>query len=140
MFSNDRNELRKSFFAAWEKHKNKQPMEPLEINIADIITMHPEYHKVFNDPKNIDNDYLPESGQTNPFLHLSLHIGLREQLATDRPTGITVIFNQLVKKHQDPHKVEHLMLECLAEQIWQSQQHGNQPDEIEYLEQLKALL
>ena len=93
-YSNDRQQLRQSFFDAWQKLQYKKPLSPLEMQIAQVIVDHPEYHQLFNHPdKYLDKDYLPEFGETNPFLHLSLHLSIRDQVSTNRPPGMKKIFN-----------------------------------------------
>ena len=139
-FGQDRNQLRQVFFTAWKKHTTKQALEPLEQIIANVIAMHPEYHQYFADENtSLDKDFLPETGQTNPFLHIGLHISIHEQLSINQPSGITEIYNTLLSKHQDPHTVEHLIMDCLAEMIWEAQRNNAMPDQIAYLRCLKNL-
>ncbi len=88
MFGNNRTELRQMFYRSWQKHQQQQIMEPLESVIARIIELHPEYHALLENEKAMDQDYTPEMGQTNPFLHMAMHISIQEQLSTDRPAGI----------------------------------------------------
>ncbi len=134
MFSQDRSQLRQLFFEAWRKLQDRQPLEPLEQLIAHIIEQHPEYHALLENPDaHLERDYLPEAGQTNPFLHMAMHISIQEQLGTRRPTGIENLYAELVHQQGDPHAAEHLMMECLAEMLWQSQRHGTPPDEAAYL-------
>jgi hypothetical protein len=134
MFGNDRNELRKAYADAWNKLQQKQTLTPLEQQITEVIKEHPEYHKALD---KLDTDFLPEAGQTNPFLHMGMHLGLREQLATNRPNGIRDCYQSLTNKHKSSHEAEHDMMECLAEAMWQAQRQGNMPDEIAYLQCLK---
>ena len=138
MFGQDRSQLRQQYFAAWHKYLAQQPLDPLEQLIVSIIQQHPEYHALLEDEaSNLDKDFTPEMGQTNPFLHMAMHIAIQEQLATQRPTGITECYQQLRQQNQDRHEVEHQMMECLAEMMWQSQQQGTLPDETAYLQCLR---
>ena len=138
IFGQDRNELRKMYSDAWKKHCDKTPMSPLEAQIASVVEIHPEYHgEVAGD--NLDKDYTPEGGQTNPFLHMGLHLGIREQVGTDRPAGIRKVFETLATKSGDAHEAEHQMIECLAETLWEAQSQNTPPDEQKYLERLTAL-
>jgi hypothetical protein len=84
-------------------------------------------------------DYTPEEGETNPFLHMGLHLGIREQIATNRPQGIAQIFNNLARQLGDPHAAEHQMIDCLAETLWEAQSRTTAPDEQQYLERLRRL-
>lgn len=136
MFSNNRDEMRLVFFNAWRKHLQHLPVEPLEAQLIEIILLHPEYHTLLSDPENQHQDY----DETNPFLHLSLHLAIREQVGTDRPAGIKKIYQDLCVKQQNILHVEHMMMNCLADILWQAQQSGNMPDEAVYLVQLKNLL
>lgn len=136
MFGTDRNQLRQMYKTAWEKSRKKQPMTALEMQIAHVINEHPEYHKFITQ---LDRDFLPEQGETNPFLHMGLHLGLREQVATDRPAGIASIYQQLVQRFSSAHEAEHMMIDCLAEAMWSSQQNNLPPDEARYLECLENL-
>lgn len=133
MFGQDRTELRQMFFTAWEKHKNKQLMEPLEAVVAKIIELHPEYHKLLENKDVIDKDYTPEMGETNPFLHMAMHISIQEQLSTKRPTGIEQLHQSMLQKIKDPHETEHLMMECLGKMLWEAQSQNKMPDEADYL-------
>lgn len=140
MFEANRQKLRQKYFDVWARHLEKLPMEPLEIQICDLILAHPEYHTMFNQPdKYLDKDYLPEQGESNPFLHLSLHLGVREQISTNRPTGIHTIYQNLMSRHQDSHYVEHLLMECMMMQLFEAQQTQQMPDEKVYIEALKKL-
>ena len=115
-------------------------MEPLEAMVVDVVSIHPEYHNMLEKSHELDQDYLPENGQTNPFLHMGMHITLREQFSTNRPTGITGIYQQLLIKLGDTHEAEHEMMECLAETLWQAQQKSSHPDEDFYLNCLRKHL
>lgn len=138
MFGQDRTELRQMFFTAWKKHQNKQLMEPLEAVVAKIIELHPEYHALLvNESAELDKDYTPEMGQTNPFLHMAMHISIQEQLSTKRPTGIEQLHQSILKKNKDPHETEHLMIECLGKMLWEAQSQNRMPDENNYLSCLK---
>lgn len=140
IFSQDRLQLRKLFIDSWDKFQNKQPLTAIEEQIARIIELHPEYHKeiVFD---NVDKDYSPEMGQINPFLHISLHLAIIEQVQTNRPFGINETYHKLVNKYNnDEHKVHHLMIDYLAEEMWKSQKYNILPNEGEYLIKLQELL
>jgi hypothetical protein len=138
IFGQDRQELRKMYADAWQKHVAGQPMSPLETQIADVVAEHPEYHDALGD-EGIDRDYTPEGGRTNPFLHMGLHLGIREQVATDRPKGIAAIHRKLAARDGDRHAAEHRMIECLAETLWEAQSANRAPDETLYLERLRRL-
>ena len=113
-------------------------MSPLEAQIAAVVEWHPEYHGAVTGDA-LDRDYTPDGGRSNPFLHMGLHLGIREQVATDRPAGIAGIHETLTVATGDPHLAEHQMIECLAETLWESQSQGVAPDERKYLERLRRL-
>ena len=138
IFGQDRNELRQMYRDAWQKQLDGRPLSPLESQIADVVAMHPEYHAAITSD-DLGRDYLPEGGEANPFLHMGLHLGLREQIATDRPSGIRDVWQRLSQRATDPHDAEHKMVECLAETLWEAQSNNQPPDERTYLERLKQL-
>lgn len=138
IFGQDRGELRKMYRDAWQKRQSQKPLTPLEQQIADVIAEHPEYITTVS-AADLDGDFPPEAGQTNPFLHMGLHLGLREQVATDRPAGIRSVWQQLTQRSGDAHDAEHRMIECLAETLWEAQSANSMPDEQRYLERLKRL-
>jgi hypothetical protein len=106
--------------------------------IADVIRMHPEYHALLDQGvEALDKDWLPEGGETNPFLHMGMHIAVREQLSIDRPPGIKAVYEALLQKTREPMQTEHLMLECLGETLWRAQRENRLPDEQLYLRLLK---
>ena len=139
IFGQDRSELRKMYAEAWRKQCKKLPMSPLEAQIAAVVDWHPEYHADVSSD-DLEQDYTPDGGRSNPFLHMGLHLGLREQVATNRPAGIAEIHRALTASTGDPHEAEHRMIECLAEALWQAQSRGAAPDEQHYLESLKRLI
>ncbi|HNP36149.1 MAG TPA: DUF1841 family protein [Woeseiaceae bacterium] len=139
IFSNDRDTLRKMYRDAWQKKLASLPMSPLEVQITDVIELHPEYHSAM-EHDDLDRDYTPDRGRSNPFLHMGLHLGLREQIATNRPAGISAIFRNLAAIMGDAHRAEHEMIECLAETLWAAQSANAPPDEQEYLGRLQRLL
>lgn len=136
MNTTDRDESRRVFVIAWQKYLDKQPLEPLEHQIVEIILLHPEYHTLFSHPDAIHYD---SPDEVNPFLHISLHLGLLEQLSTNRPLGIQSIYQALCTKYNDPHQAEHKMITCLAETLWEAQRNNVMPDERIYLERLMKL-
>ncbi len=139
IFGQDRNELRKMYADAWGKLGNQMPLTPLEAQIAAVIEWHPEYHQtVMSD--SLDTHYTADAGQTNPYLHMGLHLGIREQVSTDRPPGIRRIFSTLAAKCGDEHNAEHQMMECLAQTLWEAQSANGAPDEQKYLERLYRLI
>lgn len=141
MFGNDRRQMRLFFTNAWSKHKSGLSLEPMEKIIASIIEQHPEYHSLLEQAGSaVDQEFLPELGETNPFLHLSMHISLQEQISTDRPQGITTAYRELVMSKGDAHAAEHMMMDCIAEMIWQAQTNNCAPDEQAYLACVKNLL
>jgi len=137
VFSSDRTAQRKFLAKSWEKYKAKQLLEPLELQLAKIIEKHPEYQEIIN---NLDTEYFPEQGKINPFLHINLHLSLQDQLSLDQPNGIKEIYNSLVKKIKDTHRVEHIMMEQIAEMIFNSQKNNKPMDQEQYLRSLKDLI
>ncbi len=134
-----REEIRQIYLHVWGKMQRGEILEPMESLIADIIAAHPEYHEVFDGGDTLLNaEYTPEQGVSNPFLHLGMHIALREQAATDRPPGIRAIYRRLVGA-RGQLEAEHAMMECLGEALWSAQRNGREPDETAYLECLKKL-
>ncbi len=137
IFGQDRNELRKMYADAWQRQLAGEPLDPLAAQIAAVVGEHPEYHQaVLGD---LNADFTIEGGQTNPFLHMGLHLSIREQVSTNRPFGIRDIFQKLAEKLNNPHEAEHRMIDCLAESLWEAQRNQQPPDEAEYLERLKRL-
>ncbi len=138
MFQN-RDEIRQVYLNVWQKLQQGQLLEPMESLIADIIQLHPEYHELLTLGQEAhQHEFSPESGQSNPFLHMGMHIALREQTATDRPAGIAAIHRQLCNK-LGQHDAEHAMMECLGQALWQAQRDNQLPDETAYLECLRKL-
>ncbi len=137
IFGQDRGELRKMYADAWQKHCAQLPMSPLEAQIVAVVAAHPEYEAAVRG--NLDADFTIEGRATNPFLHMGLHMGIREQVSLDRPAGIRHIFAQLTARLGDTHTAEHCMLDCLAEILWDAQRRQGPPDEVAYLERLRAL-
>ena len=136
----NREQLRQMYLQTWRKYSARLPLEPLEAQIAAVIAEHPEYVPLLESgAPALSADYTPEGGRENPFLHMGLHLAIREQLATDRPAGIAQMHEALSRRLGSAHAAEHAMLEPLAEVLWEAQRSGRMPDEQRYLERLRAL-
>ncbi len=143
MFYNpNRDQLRQKFFDVYNKFNNKIELDGVEKIILTTIQDHGEYLYMFDKQAYyLHKDYHVELGETNPFLHMSSHIGLHEQLSTNRPKGISKIYQALVKSSgKTAHEVEHIMVELMLETLWQAQRDNQEPDEKSYLKKLKKLM
>lgn len=135
-----RDEIRRAYSEAWAKARRGEKLSIGEQRIAEVIAEHPEYQTVIESGEAaLEADFAPEAGHTNPYLHMGLHIAIREQVAIDRPPGIRVIFERLAAAG-DTHEAEHAMVECLAETLWEAQRESRQPDDAAYLRRLWRLL
>ena len=135
MFAPSRDEARRFFFDTWGKYARGEPLSALEQMALQVMLLHPEYHAVLSDAeRNLDLEFSPESGKMNPFLHLSLHLAVEEQLSIDQPPGIRERYEALAQKTGSEHDAKHDVLECLGETIWEAQRTGAPPDEQAYLE------
>lgn len=124
MFSPSREDARRGFFETWRKYQAREPVAGIEAMLLEVILQHPEYHDLLSKPDQYqDRDYAPEHGETNPFLHMSMHLALNEQLSIDQPPGICERHRTLLARCGDAHDAQHAMLECLAEEIWHVQRH-----------------
>lgn len=140
MFGNDRNQMRRFFTEAWRKARAGEELIPLERMLAGIIQQHPEYQPLLESAEGVlEKDFLPDFGETNPFLHMGMHISLQEQVATDRPPGIRQLYQQVVRQVGDDHEAEHRMMECLGRMLWEAQRENRLPDEQAYLRCLRRL-
>jgi len=134
IFGDDRTELRRLFAEAWRRRVERLPVEPLHDQIAAVVALHPEYQAVVADPEALERDWTPLEGETNPFLHMGMHLALREQCSTDRPAGIRSAMQRLTERLGDDHAAEHAAFECLGRALWEAQRAGRPPDEQAYLE------
>ncbi len=134
LFNPSRDEVRDFFFDAWAKFNAQTDLTPLEKIAVEVMIMHAEYHTVLNQPEKYRGQaYYPEMGETNPFLHMSLHLSILEQVQINQPIGIAGHYQALLIKHQDAMLAQHDLMDCLAETIWQAQRTNNQPDAVAYL-------
>jgi hypothetical protein len=139
--THSREQLRRSYVEAWQRHVAGVPLSPLQALIADVIGAHPEYHVLLRDAATASGyEASPDGGADNPFLHMGLHIAVREQVAIDRPPGIRELQVQLQARYGDLHAAEHILMESLGETLWQAQRDGKMPDETRYLSLARARL
>lgn len=138
MFAPSRDQARRFLAEAWRKRKAQLPATPLEIMAADIVALHPEYHALLEEGEAaLGREWTPEQGQTNPFLHLSLHLAIAEQLSIDQPPGIRALFEQLLARRGERHAALHAVLDCLGETVWRASRDGAPPDGEAYLDCLR---
>ncbi|MEQ1838507.1 MAG: DUF1841 family protein [Candidatus Nitrotoga sp.] len=134
MFNPTRDEAREFLIRAWRKRREGALLEPLEDLAVQLIEKHPEYHAVLENPIRFqDKNYAPEHGETNPFLHLMMHLSIEEQISINQPLGVRAHFTRLTRHFASEHDAQHRMMECLSEMIWQAQRHNTAPDAAMYL-------
>ncbi|TAL54842.1 DUF1841 family protein [Pandoraea sp.] len=140
MFNPSRDEVRQFFCQTWRKQREGGVLTPLESIAAEWIIEHPEYHDDLRDAgDSIGQDYTPEQGKTNPFLHLSMHLAISEQISIDQPPGIRAAYERLTQRLDSPHEAQHQIMECLGQTLWEAQRAGTPPDSAAYLERIEQL-
>ncbi len=138
MFNPTKDEVRRFFCDAWRKTQTGEVLTPLEAIARDWILQHPEYAAELADPDAAQvADYDIAKGQSNPFLHLSMHLSIDEQISIDQPPGIRDAFRQLAERLDSAHDAHHQIMECLGEMLWTAQRNGTAPDGVAYVENLR---
>ena len=141
MFNPSQEQVREFFCAIFEKQRAHNILTPLETIAGQWIDLHPEYH---GDLESLERaklaQYPPEGGKTNPFLHLSMHLSIAEQISIDQPPGIKQIFDQLCIKRGNAHEASHTMMDCLGEMLWTAQRNQSVPDGQVYVDCLRRHL
>ncbi len=140
MFNPTREQVRRFFCDAWRKHKERLPLQPSEVVAAELVAAHPEYHALMGDVDTaIEQEFTPEGGKMNPFLHLSLHLAVAEQISIDQPPGIKSAYERLREK-LNVDDAEHTIMDCLGETIWHAQRNGGALNSALYLECVRKKL
>ena len=140
IFNPTREEVRRFFCDTWKKKTEDHILTPMEMIASDWMVEHPEYHALLADPEGaVAQDYTPERGETNPFLHLSMHLSISEQISIDQPPGIKAIAKELTQKRGSEHEAQHAMMECLGQVMWEAQRDGQALSPEKYLEALQRL-
>lgn len=135
MFAPSQNDVRRFFCETRRKQRDGLPLTPIEVLAADWIAEHPEHHAELEDLEAaLAAVYTVEDGRTNPFLHLSMHLTISEQVSIDQPRGIKQAYELLAARRGSAHDAQHEVMECLGEMVWASQKSGLPPDGERYLE------
>ena len=135
IFNPTRDQARQFLFDLWAKRAAGAALTPLEGIALSVILEHPEYHAILEDRERyLERDWKPEGGETNPFLHLQMHLAIEEQLSIDQPPGIRAAVQALARRHDSEHAARHDVMDCLAEMVWNAQRHGAAFDNAAYLD------
>jgi Domain of unknown function (DUF1841) len=138
MFAPSQNDVRTFFCTAWRKHLAGEPLSAMDTLAAQWTERHPEYHADLADlDAALAAVYTVEDGRTNPFLHLSMHLSISEQVSIDQPRGIRQVVELLAAKRGDLHAAQHEVMDCLGEMLWESQRSGRPPDPHAYLDRVR---
>ena len=138
MFNPTRDQARAFLFDLWAKHREGAALTALESKALAVVLEHPEYHAVLGDrSRYLDRDWKPEGGETNPFMHLQMHLAIEEQVSIDQPPGIRAAVTALARRHDSEHDARHDVMDCLAEIIWNAQRHGAAFDNTAYLDSVR---
>jgi hypothetical protein len=134
MFNPSREQVRRFFCESWRKHRERLILDGAEATAADLIAEHPEYHALLENPRvAVEQEFRPEDGGVNPFLHLSLHLAVAEQIGIDQPRGIEAAYFAL-RRTREVHEAEHASMECLGETLWRAQRDNVPLDGAAYLD------
>lgn len=133
MFDPTRDQVREFFVNAWQKRVSAEVATPLETMAGELIEWHPEYHNDLQDPDLLNHDFSVQEGRKNPFLHLSMHLAIAEQVSIDQPPGIRDAYQKLASRSSE-HDAVHEIMACLGEVIWQSQRLGQPLNNEAYLD------
>ena len=134
MFSPSQADVRRFFCSTYSKALAGLPLEAIETIAAQWMDEHPEYAANFADEAaalRAMGDV--KDGQTNPFLHLSMHLSISEQCSIDQPRGIRQAVELLTHRRNSLHQAHHEAMECLGAMLWESQQSGRAPDGHAYI-------
>lgn len=135
MFKPSREQARQLFFDTWRKYRQREILSGIETIVLEVILLHPEYQNILDDAdRYLDKDYSPEMGDTNPFLHMIMHVAIKEQLSINQPIGICERFSHLQNITGSEHVATHQVMECLAEMMWQAQRNQTAPDATIYFD------
>lgn len=141
MFKPSREQARQLFFDTWRKYRQHEILSGIETIVLEVILLHPEYQGILDDAdRYLDKDYSPEMGDTNPFLHMIMHVAIKEQLSINQPVGICERFARLQNNTGSEHIAAHQVMECLAEMMWQAQRNQTAPDAAIYFDCLDKQL
>ncbi len=141
MFKPSREQARQLFFDTWRKYRQREILSGIETIVLEVILLHPEYQSILDDAdRYLDKDYSPEMGDTNPFLHMIMHVAIKEQLSINQPVGIYERFARLQNNTGSEHIAAHQVMECLAEMMWQAQRNQTAPDATIYFDCLDKQL
>ena len=140
MSPDSRDGTRELFLRAWRKYRAKEELEGVERLIVAIELRHPEYHVMLDNPESVARDFSPDAGESNPFLHMGMHIAIEESVTTNRPAGIADLYRSIVRAAGDEHEAQHRIMECLGETLWEAGRSGVAPDEARYMECLRRLV
>jgi len=141
LFNPSREEVRHFFCTTWQKHTDGSLLTPLEMLASKWMELHLEFQAILSDPSGaLEQEFTPEKGMTNPFLHLSMHLSISEQISIDQPPGIRHIANTLSRKLDSEHEAQHQIMECLGQVLWQAQNQSKPIDVTDYIELLKKLI
>ncbi|MGA2549879.1 MAG: DUF1841 family protein [Burkholderiaceae bacterium] len=138
MFNPTREEVRRFFIDAWSKSRAGTILSPIEAIAVDWIAEHPEYHSLLESASTaLEEEYTPERERTNPFLHLSMHLSITEQISIDQPTGIRDAAHTLAQQLHSVHEAQHAVMDCLGEMLWTAQRNNVPPDGAAYVDCVK---
>lgn len=138
MSDDPRHAYRQGFVNAWRKHQQHQPLTPLEQQLVAVIAEHPEVIAMLE--RGTEQQPTAYAAEENPYIHLSLHLALRDQIQLDHPAGVRAVYTQLQRTGESTHNIEHRMMDVLAATLWGAYRQGQEPSVTDYLQQLQALL
>ena len=134
LFQPSREDVRRFFRDLLQKKRDGAVLTQIEAIAGDWVELHPEYFPALAPVADGQPDpYEPREGAPNPFLHLSMHLSIAEQLAIDQPPGIKPAFERLAATLGSVHDAHHEVMECLGEMLWTAERERTSPDGAAYV-------
>jgi Domain of unknown function (DUF1841) len=136
LYGNNIQDTRQMFQRSWQKYQKQIVLEPLERQIVSVVLDHPEYHDIINLERIETSSFLDNSSApylSNPYMHMGLHLALRDQFTLDNPQGIQAIYKALYEKHQNHHQIEHAFMPALMSHLATAINQHQAFDDISYL-------
>ena len=138
MFNPSQDDVRRFFCSAFAKAQTNSSQDAIETIANQWMSEHPEYHTDLQDADAAAaRVYDGGDGQTNPFLHLSMHLSITEQCSIDQPKGIRQAVELLTARRSDLHLAHHEVMEELGTMLWEAQRAGKPPDGQAYIDRVQ---
>lgn len=130
---------RQHYGMVWQLALAGAPLTIEQMRLVRVMQEHPEYRSIWDNPEEASAG-LEDLTEPNPFLHVTAHMMVEEQIAGRNPPDVAVVVSRLTRSGDSRHEAIHKVANVLMGEVWDVLAKKREFDREKYVRRLGELL